>query len=164
MRSDQDLQQRLQKKLKDVNSFNNHINNIKEKIEYFKDKDNKSKKKCINSKTLTTIIKSLDTFPVIAITSSSFTLSLTGIGLIAIPISTGTACAVSIGNKIIFEIIINKHNKHKKQYEKDQQTIESFNKLYRKFLQGNVIDKNENETLCNIFAEYVDETKKESFK
>ena len=40
-----DLEQRLEKKLKDVNSFNNHINNIKEMITYFKDKNNKSKKK-----------------------------------------------------------------------------------------------------------------------
>ena len=33
-----DLEQRLEKKLKDVNSFNNSINNIKEMITYFKDK------------------------------------------------------------------------------------------------------------------------------
>ena len=39
-----DLEQRLEKKLKDVNSFNNHINNIKEMTTYFKDKNNKSKK------------------------------------------------------------------------------------------------------------------------
>ena len=40
-----DLEQRLEKKINDVNSFNNHINNIKEMITYFKDKNNKSKKK-----------------------------------------------------------------------------------------------------------------------
>ena len=40
-----DLEQRLEKKLNNVNSFNNHINNIKEMITYFKDKNNKSKKK-----------------------------------------------------------------------------------------------------------------------
>ena len=39
-----DLEQRLEKKLNDVDSFNNHINNIKEMITYFKDKNNKSKK------------------------------------------------------------------------------------------------------------------------
>ena len=43
-----DLEQRLEKKLNDVNSFNNHINNIKELISYFKDKNNKSKKKYKN--------------------------------------------------------------------------------------------------------------------
>ena len=45
-----DLEQRLEKKLKDVNSFNNHINNIKEMTTYFKDKNNKSKKRCKNIK------------------------------------------------------------------------------------------------------------------
>ena len=30
-----DLEQRLEKKLNDVNSFNNHIDNIKEMITYF---------------------------------------------------------------------------------------------------------------------------------
>ena len=40
-----DLEQRLEKKLNDVNSFNNSINNIKETITYFKDKNNKSKKR-----------------------------------------------------------------------------------------------------------------------
>ena len=39
-----DLEQRLEKKLNDVNSFNNDINNIKEMITYFKDKNHKSKK------------------------------------------------------------------------------------------------------------------------
>ena len=36
-----DLEQRIEKKLNDVNSLNNHINNIKEMIAYFKDKNNK---------------------------------------------------------------------------------------------------------------------------
>ena len=37
------LEQRLEKKINDVNSFINHINNIKEMITNFKDKNNKSK-------------------------------------------------------------------------------------------------------------------------
>ena len=40
-----DLERRLEKKLSDLNSFNNHINNIKQMITYFKDKNNKLKKK-----------------------------------------------------------------------------------------------------------------------
>ena len=39
-----DLEKRLEKKINDVNSFNNHINNIKEMITYFKDKNHKSKR------------------------------------------------------------------------------------------------------------------------
>ena len=131
-------------------------------ITYFKDKNNKSKKKYKKYKSLTTILKSFDTFVNIATTSSSFTLSLTGIGLIAIPIPTAIACGLPIGNKNLFEIIINKNNKFRKQYERDQQTIKLFDKLYRKSLQDNVIDKNDYESLCKFFIKYVDENKKES--
>ena len=58
-------------------------------------------------------MKSFDTFVIIALTSSSSTISLTGIGLIALPISTATACGLPNGNKRIYEIIITNHNKHK---------------------------------------------------
>ena len=158
-----DLEKRLEKKINDVNSFNNHVSNIKEMTTFFKDKNNKAKKRYKNYKTITTILKSFDTFAIIATTSSSITLSLTGICLIAIPISTATACGLSIGNKVLYEIIINKYNNYKKLYERDQNTIKSFDKLYRKSLQDNVIDKTEYESLCNIFTKYVDENKNESF-
>ena len=36
-----DLEKRLENKLNDVNSFNNHVNNIKKMITYFKDKNGK---------------------------------------------------------------------------------------------------------------------------
>ena len=157
-----DLEKRLEKKINDVNSFNNHISNIKEMITYFKDKNNKSKKRYKNYKTLNTILESVDTIVIIGATSASITLSVTGIGLIVLPISAGIACALSLGNKVLHKLIINKYNKYKKQYERDQQTIKSFDKLYRKSLQDNVIDKNEYESLCNIFTKYLDQNKNES--
>ena len=158
-----DLEKRLEKKINDINSFNNHINNIKEMITYFKDKNNKSKKKYKNYKTLNTILESADSIAIIGATSTSITLSITGVGLIILPISAGVACALSLGNKILHKIIINKYNKYKKQYERDQNTIKSFDKLYRKSLQDNIIDKNEYENLCNIFTKYIDENKNGSF-
>ena len=39
-----DIEHRLERKLNDVNSFINHISNIKEMITYFKDKNHKSKR------------------------------------------------------------------------------------------------------------------------
>ena len=75
--------ERLEKQSNDVNSFNNHINKIKEMITYFKD-SHKSKKTYKKHKMLTTIIRSFDTIVFIATTYSSITFSLTGIGLIAI--------------------------------------------------------------------------------
>ena len=158
-----DLEKRLEKKINDVNNFNNHINNIKEMITYFKDNNNKSKRKYKNYKTLNTILESVDSIVIIGATSTSITLSITGIGLIILPISAGIACTLSLGNKVLHKLVMNKYNKNKKQYERDQQTIKSFDKFYRKSLQDNIIDNTEYESLCNIFTKYVDENIKESF-
>ena len=70
---------------------------------------------------------------------------------------------VSITNKVLYEIVMQKYNKHKKQYERDHNTIKSFDKSYRKSLQENVFDKTEYESLCNIFSNYVDQNENESF-
>ena len=120
-------------------------------ITYFKNKNHKSKKKYKNYKVLNTVLQSVDSIVIIRATSTPITLSITSIGLI-IPISAEIACTLSLGNKILHKLIINKYNKYKKQYERDQQTIKSFDKLYRKSLQDNVIDTTEYECLCNIFT------------
>ena len=158
-----DLEKQLEKKINDVNSFTNHINNIKEMITYFKDRNNKSKKKYKNCKTLNTILESVDSIVIIAATSTAITLSITGVGLVILPISAGTACILSLGNKKLDKLVINKYNEYKKQNEKDQNTIKSFDKLYRKSLKDNIIDKTEYDSLCDIFTKYVDENKNETF-
>ena len=109
-----DLEQRLEKKLGDVNSFNNSIKIIKEIITYFKDKNIKSKKKCKNYKTLNLIIESIDTIGNFGSMSTSKSLSITGIGLVILTISTGNACTLLLGNKVMRKLIINKYNKQKK--------------------------------------------------
>ena len=50
-----DLEQRLEKKLNDVNSFNNSVINIQEKVTYFTDKNKKAIKKFKKYKRLTTV-------------------------------------------------------------------------------------------------------------
>ena len=110
-----DLEKRLEKKINDVNSFNNHVKNIKEMITYFKNKNHKSKKKYKKYKTLNTILESVDSIVVIGATSTSITLSITGIGLIILPVSAGIACTLSLGNKVMHKLIINNYNKYKKQ-------------------------------------------------
>ena len=108
------LEQRLEKTINDVNSFKNHINNIKEMITYFKDKSHISKKKYKNYKTRYTVLESVDSIVIIGATSTSISLSITGVGLIFLPISAGIACTLSLGNKVSHKIIINKYNKFKK--------------------------------------------------
>ena len=130
---------------------------------YFRDKNNKSKKKYKIYITLKTVLESVDSIIIIGALSTFITLSITGIGLISLPISAGIACTLSLGNKVLHKIIINKNNKYKKQDGRDQNPIKSFDKLYRKCVQDNLVDKTEYESLCNIFSKYVDEIKNESF-
>ena len=54
-------------------------------------------------------------------------------------------------------------NRYKKQHQKDRQPTQYFDKLCRKSLQDNLIDKNYYECLSNVFTKYLDETKSESF-
>ena len=86
-----------------------------------------------------------------------------GIGLIVIPTSTVIACEITISNKVKYEIVTQKVNNYKNQYEKEQQAIESFNKLNRKNLQDKVFDKIKYESLYILFIKYLEETRKESF-
>ena len=83
--------------------------------------------------------------------------------MIILPISARIACTLSLGNKVLHKLFINKYKKYKKQYERDQQTIKSLDEFYRKSLQVNVIDKTEHDSLCKIFTNYVDENENESF-
>ena len=106
-----DLEQRFQKKINDANSFNNHINNHKEMVIYFKDKNNKSKKRYKIYKTLNTVLESVDSIVIIGATSTSITLSVTDFGLIVLPISAKFACTLSLGNKVLHKIFIKKYNK-----------------------------------------------------
>ena len=102
-----DLEQTLETKLNDVNSFNDSISNIKEMITYFKDKNHKSKKGYKKCKTLKTVLESVHSIVIIGATSTSKPLSITGIGLIILPISAGNACTSSLGYKILHKLIIN---------------------------------------------------------
>ena len=84
---------------------------------------------------------SFHTFVISAPTSSSITLFLTGVGLTVIPISVDKACGLTTSNKVIHEIVIQQYNMYKNQYKKDQRTIKTFDKLFTKYLQENLIDK-----------------------
>ena len=150
-------------KIKDVNSFKKSVSNIKKIITCFKNVNKSSKNKNKKFDALNTILESMDTIVNFGATSTSISLSITGIGLISLLISAGIACALSLGNKISHKMIWNKYFEYKKQYEKDQQTIKFVDRLYRKSLHDNLIDKTELESSCNTFTKNVNETEFESF-
>ena len=104
-----DFEQRLKKNLNDINSFYNHIKNIKEMITYFKEL--LTKKDIKNNKTLNTKLESVHSIVFIRATSISICLSVTGIGLIILLTSAGIACTLSLRNKVLHKIDMNKYEK-----------------------------------------------------
>ena len=81
---------------------------------------------------LTMLLKLFDTIVVIATTYTSIFSSVTGVNLIAIPVTAATAYGISISYKIVYEIVTQKYNIYRKHYEKHQQTIKSCDEHYRK--------------------------------
>ena len=78
-------------------------------ITFFKDKAHESKKNK-NFKTVNTILESLDSSINFGATLTSKSLSITGISLIILPISASVAFTLSLGNKVLHKLIINKYN------------------------------------------------------
>ena len=72
-------------------------------------------------------------------TRTSVAFSVTNVGLLLIPISARVACVLSISNKVIYKISSRSYNRYKKQFQKDQQTFNSFDELEQKSLQDNLI-------------------------
>ena len=75
------------------------------------------------------------------------------------PVTAGIGCSISVANKVLHKVIMNKYIKYKKLKEKAQQTIKPFDKLLKKSLQDNVIDKNEKMKVHVSLTKYLDETK-----
>ena len=69
-------------------------------------------------------------------------MSDTGNEVAAKPISAASACGLSIGIKVIFEIIMQKYSNTKNNIKENEQNIKSFEELYGKSLQDSVFDKN----------------------
>ena len=133
-------------------------------ITYFKDNSKKPKRKYEKYKTLTSVLESIDRVVLLGASTKSVTLSVTDVGLIVVPISAEIACTLSTGKKVLQKVNLNEYNEYKKQKEKDQQTMESSDKLFSKRYQDILIDKEELVSLCKFFTTYVDETKKDFFK
>ena len=82
-------------------------------ISFFENKILQSKKKFENYETITSVIESVDTIVIIGATTISVTLSVTGVGLVVVPISAGVACAVSLSIDVIQKIFSMKIFKYK---------------------------------------------------
>ena len=72
-----------------------------------------SGKKLKNYETLTSKLESVDTAVRCSSTATSEKISVTGFGLILVPISVGVASALSNGNKVLHRLILKIQHKKK---------------------------------------------------
>ena len=68
----------------------------------------------------------------------------------------------SISDKVIYEIVMQNHNKSN-MCDKHQQLIIYLDTIYKKTLQNDLADTNEYESVCKFFVKYLDKIKIESF-
>ena len=88
----------LDLRLKEINSFINSIQNIKDIQNFYNHEAKKYKKKSKIYKIINGLIQSIDGVSVLAVLSTCVTLSVTGVGLVVVPIASGIGaglCTIS---------------------------------------------------------------------
>ena len=127
--------QNLDLRLKEIKSFNNSIQNIKDNKKY--------KKKSKRYKSINGLFQSIDGVSVLAVSSTCVALSVTGVGLVVVPIASGIGAGLCIISKIAGEYLKRKEQHNNKKYTLAGRTLHDFCKLHSKCLEDNKIDLNE---------------------
>ena len=90
----------------------------------------------------------------IGTTSASVTLSITGVGIIVVPITAGVGCATGILVKICSSYLKEKEQNYKLKYAVIQKTLDDFRQLYITSLKDNHIDEKEYQRFVTQFENY----------
>ena len=148
------INKRLQSELQKVNSFNNSIQNISLMMKYYEMEEKKYKQKYNKYKLINNLINSLDGIIVIGTTSASISLSITGVGIIVVPIAAGVGCTTGILVKICSSYLKKKEQNYKLKYTIIQKTLDDFRQLYVASLKDNHIDEKEYHRFVTQFENY----------
>ena len=148
------LQSALQNELQKVNSFNNSIQNISLMMKYYEMEEKNYKQKYNKYKLINNLINSLDGIIVIGTTSASISLSITGVGIIVVPIAAGVGCTTGILVKICSSYLKKKEQNYKLKYTIIQKTLDDFRQLYVTSLKDNHIDEKEYHRFVTQFENY----------
>ena len=149
-----DVESMINKQLAKVSSFNNSIQNISLMMKYYEMEEKKYKQKYNKYKLINNLINSLDGIIVIGTTSASISLSITGVGIIVVPIAAGVGCTTGILVKICSSYLKKKEQNYKLKYTIIQKTLDDFRQLYVTSLKDNHIDENEYHRFVTQFENY----------
>ena len=148
------INKRLQSELQKINSFNNSIQSISLLMKYYEMEEKKYKQKYNKYKLINNLIYSLDGIIVIGTTSASISLSITGVGIIVVPIAAGVGCTTGILVKICSSYLKKKEQNYKLKYTIIQKTLDDFRQLYVTSLKDNHIDEKEYHRFVTQFENY----------
>ena len=144
----------LDLRLKEINSFNNSIQNIKDIQNFYNHEAKKYKNKSKIYKLINCLIQSIDGVLLLGVSSTAITLSVTGVGLIVVLIASGIGAGVSIISKILNEYLKRKEQHNIKKYTLAGRTLHDYQKLHSKCLKDNKIDLNEYNKLKQTYDAY----------
>ena len=147
--------------MKEINSFNNSIQNIKDIQNFYNHEAKKYKKKSKQNKLKKCLIQSFDGVSILAVSSTCVTLSVTGVGLVVVPIASGIGAGLCIISRIAGGYLKRKVHHNIKKYTLAGRTLHDFCKLHSKCLEDNKIDLNEYNKLKQTYDTY--KTKLNSF-
>ena len=148
------LEQHLNLRLKEINSFNNSIQNIKDNKNFYNHEAKKYKKKSKQYKLINCLIQSVDGVSILAVSSTCVTLSITGVGLVVVPVASGIGAGLCIISKLLGEYLKRKEQHNLKKYTLAGRTLHDFCKLHSKCLEDNKIDLNEYNKLKQSYDTY----------
>ena len=145
----------INKQLAKQANFNNSIQNIMLMMKYYELEEKKYKKKYNKYKLINNLINSTDSLLIISTSAASITLSITGVGIIVVPIAAGVGCATGILVKICSSWLKKKEQNYIKKYACIQKTLDDFRHLYTNSLKDNHINEEEYRRFVNMYENYL---------
>ena len=145
-----DVESMIYTQLAKVSSLNNSIQNNSLMVKYYESEEKKYKGKYTECKLIYNINNSTDGLIIIGTTSASVTLSITGVGIILVPITAGVGCATGFLVKICSSYLKKKEQNYKLKYSIIQKTLDDFRQFFTTSLKNNHIDEKEYHRFVNM--------------
>ena len=153
--SSTEIESMINKQLAKQANFNNSIQNIMMMMKYYELEEKKYRKKYNKYKLINNLINSTDGLLIISTSAASITLSITGVGIIVVPIAAGAGCVTGILVKIYSSWLKKKEQNYIKKYACIQKTLDEFRHLYTTSLKDNHINEEEYRRFVNMYENYL---------
>ena len=116
--------------------------------------EKKYKKKHAKCKLIRNLINSTDGLIIKGTTSASVTLSITGVGIIVVPITAEVGCATGILVNICSSFLKKKEQNYKLKYTIIQKTLDDFRQVFTTSLKNIHIDEKGYHRFVNMYENY----------